>query len=100
MIGKKSNYKNSISLFEEKKNQILWALDRISTVVGERQALSLSIGLSVPFRVVRVVRSDEARLSEEQRRAQSPSLESERQAELLRPPFPHCSSSFLFFLKQ
>lgn len=80
-----------------KKNQIIWALDRISKVMGKRKPLSLSIGLTVLFRVVK---SEEARLSEEQWRTQSPSLELERQAELLRLPFPYCSSSFLFFLKQ
>lgn len=97
MIGKKSTFKRTLFLCLKEKNQILWALDRISKVMGKRQALSLSIGLTVLFRVVR---SEEARLSEEQWRAQSPSLESERQAELLRSPFPYCSSSVLFFLKQ
>lgn len=65
-------------------------MDRISKVMGERQALSL-YWLPVPFRVVR---SEEARLSEEQQRAQNSSIESERQAELLRPPFPYAPPFF------
>ena len=97
MIGKKSTFKRTLLLCLKEKNQIIWALDRISKVMGKRKPLSLSIGLTVLFRVVK---SEEARLSEEQWRTQSPSLELERQAELLRLPFPYCSSSFLFFLKQ
>ena len=59
--GKKSTFTRTLFLGLKEKNQVLWALDRISKVMG-RGRLCLSVGLTV---LLRVVRSEEAKLSGE-----------------------------------